>query len=180
MRRSTEPGGEVSFSHGRHDRPPWCVNRWVRHTRESESFPNLRHELTSKRSSGPRGRSLGESRPPPPLEQMLPQNGINAERRGRKLSAWRVHRWVTRVRDRVARLPVHNALRNDSRDLVAEVVKQQRFAKARVLYGASELTNSPRTSLHGVNSRRDIALPRRAVLHHFLPPRLRCGSAVGR
>ena len=35
-------------------------------------------------------------------------------------------------------------------------MKQQRFAKVRVLYGGSEVTNSPRTFLHRVNSGRDI------------------------
>ena len=35
-------------------------------------------------------------------------------------------------------------------------MKQQRFTKVRVLHGGSEVTNSPRTFLNGVNSRRDI------------------------
>jgi hypothetical protein len=43
-------------------------------------------------------------------------------------------------------------------------VKQQRFAKVRVLYGGSEVTNSPRTFALSVNSTRDtsdpISLPR--------------------
>ena len=55
-------------------------------------------------------------------------------------------------------LPVPNPLRNDSRDPIAEVVTEQGFAEVRVLHGGSEVTNSPRTFLNGVNSRRDCSV----------------------
>src|SRR5690606_7199144 len=50
-----------------------------------------------------------------PLRKQLPPHGINTERRERKLSVWRVHRWVKRVRDRLARLPVSYGFRTMSR-----------------------------------------------------------------
>lgn len=56
-------------------------------------------------------------------------------------------------------LPVHNPLRNHSREPTPEVVNQQRFARVRVLQGGLEATNPLRTFALSVNSTRDTVDP---------------------
>jgi hypothetical protein len=52
-----------------------------------------------------------------------------------KFSAYGVHRWVTRVRDRVTRLPVSYGLRALARECFSQVLNWLRLEKFRVRFG---------------------------------------------
>src|SRR5690606_1198800 len=79
-------------------------------------FRRSERQIGSRRAASASRVAVGrESAAAATGRKRFPRNGINAEHRERKLSAWRVHRWVTRVRDRVARLPVSYGFRTMSR-----------------------------------------------------------------